>query len=108
MEIEQLAVERPDALAKVPVNALTGVDAVDVANEFKPRVVLMDIGLPTLNGFEAAKRIRATAWGKQAVLIAVTGWGETVDREHSKQAGFDHHLVKPVDPDMLTNLLASL
>jgi signal transduction histidine kinase len=85
-----------------------GLAAVDVANEFKPQVVLLDIGLPTLNGYEAARKIRRKAWGKKAVLIAVTGWGDTVDRERSKQAGFDHHLVKPVEPDVLTNLLASL
>jgi CheY-like chemotaxis protein len=85
-----------------------GLEAVDVANEFEPRVVLLDIGLPTLNGYEAAKRIRQHPWGNQAVLIAVTGWGETVDRQRSKQAGFDHHLVKPVDPDVLTHLLTSL
>ena len=85
-----------------------GLAAVDLANEFEPRVVLLDIGLPTLNGFEAAKRIRKQPWGKQAVMIAVTGWGEPVDRQRSKEAGFDHHLVKPVDPDVLINLLASL
>jgi PAS domain S-box-containing protein len=85
-----------------------GLAAVDVANEFEPRVVLLDIGLPTLNGYEAAKKIRQQPWGNRAVLIAVTGWGETVDRQRSKNAGFDHHLVKPVDPDVLTSLLASL
>jgi PAS domain S-box-containing protein len=85
-----------------------GLAAVDLANEFLPRVVLLDIGLPTLNGFEAAERIRQQPWGKQAVMIAVTGWGEPVDRQRSKEAGFDHHLVKPVDPDLLTHLLESL
>ena len=85
-----------------------GQTAVDVANEFKPRVVLLDIGLPTLNGYDAARKIREQPWGKQAVIIAVTGWGEDVDRQRSKQAGFDHHLVKPVDLDALTALLASL
>ncbi len=85
-----------------------GLAAVDLANEFEPRVVLLDIGLPTLNGFEAAERIRQQPWGKLAVMIAVTGWGETVDRQRSKKAGFDHHLVKPVDPDVLTRLLQSL
>jgi PAS domain S-box-containing protein len=85
-----------------------GLAAVDVANEFEPRVVLLDIGLPTLNGYEAAKKIRQQPWGNRAVLIAVTGWGETVDRQRSKNAGFDHHLVKPVDPDVLTSLLTSL
>jgi len=85
-----------------------GPAAIDLANEFEPRVILLDIGLPTLNGYETAKQIRQQPWGSQAVLIAVTGWGETVDRQRSKKAGFDHHLVKPVDPDVLTNLLASL
>lgn len=85
-----------------------GLAAVCAANEFEPRVVLLDIGLPTMNGYEAAKKIRQQPSGNQAVLIAVTGWGETVDRQRSKEAGFDHHLVKPVDPDVLTHLLASL
>jgi signal transduction histidine kinase len=82
--------------------------AVEVANEFEPRVLLLDIGLPDLNGLEAAKRIRQQPWARQALMIAVTGWGEAVDRQRSKQAGFDHHLVKPLDPDVLTNLLKSL
>jgi PAS domain S-box-containing protein len=85
-----------------------GLAAVNMANEFEPRVVLLDIGLPTLNGFEAAEKIRQQPWAKQAVMIAVTGWGEAVDRQRSKKAGFDHHLVKPVDPDVLTRLLQSL
>ncbi len=82
--------------------------AVEVANEFEPRVVLLDIGLPTLNGYEAAKIIRKQPWGEQAVLIAITGWGEAEHRQLSKEAGFDHHLVKPVDPDALTDLLNSV
>jgi signal transduction histidine kinase len=85
-----------------------GQAAVDAANEFQPNVVLLDIGLPTLNGYEAARKIREQAWSKQVVLIAVTGWGEDVDRQRSKQAGFDHHLVKPVDLDALTALLATV
>ena len=85
-----------------------GLAGVNLANEFQPRVVLLDIGLPTLNGFEAAERIRQQPWGKEAVMIAVTGWGETVDRQRSKKAGFDYHLVKPVDPDVLTRLLQTL
>jgi len=85
-----------------------GQTAVEVANEFQPRVVLLDIGLPTLNGYEAARKIRKQPWAKQAVMIAVTGWGEDVDRRRSKQAGFDHHLVKPVDLDALTALLATV
>ena len=85
-----------------------GQAAVDVANEFEPRVVLLDIGLPEMNGYEAARKIREQPWGNRATLIAVTGWGHEVDRQRSKNAGFDHHLVKPVDPDALTKLLSSL
>ena len=85
-----------------------GQTAVDVANEFQPNVVLLDIGLPVLNGYDAARRIREQPWGKQAVMIAVTGWGEEVDRQRSKQAGFDYHLVKPVDLDALTALLTTV
>jgi signal transduction histidine kinase/ActR/RegA family two-component response regulator len=85
-----------------------GQKAVDVAKEFQPRVVLLDIGLPTINGYEAARKIREQPWGKQAVMVAVTGWGEDVDRQRSKDAGFDHHLVKPVDLDALTALLATV
>ncbi len=85
-----------------------GLAAVEAANEFRPRVVLLDIGLPKLNGYEAAKTIRQQPGGKEAVLIAVSGWGEDIDRQRSKNAGFDHHLVKPLDPDALTNLLAEL
>jgi CheY-like chemotaxis protein len=85
-----------------------GLTAVRVAGEFEPRAVLLDIGLPSLNGYDAARRIRQQPGGAQAVLIAVTGWGQEVDRQRSKQAGFDHHLVKPLDPDTLTTLLASL
>jgi signal transduction histidine kinase/CheY-like chemotaxis protein len=85
-----------------------GLAAVAVANEFEPQVVLLDIGLPTLNGYEAARKFRKQPWGAKAVLVAVTGWGEAVDRQKSKKAGFDHHLVKPVEPDVLTTLLASL
>jgi signal transduction histidine kinase len=82
-----------------------GRSAVEAANEFKPRVVLLDIGLPDMNGYQAAQEIRQQAGGKDAVLIAVTGWGEDIDRQRSKEAGFDHHLVKPLDPDALTSLL---
>lgn len=84
-----------------------GLTAVRIADEFQPRVVLMDIGLPSLNGYDAARQIRQQPSGAQAVLIAVTGWGQEVDRQCSRDAGFDHHLVKPLDPDTLTTLLAS-
>ena len=85
-----------------------GLEAVGVADEFRPDVVLLDIGLPKLNGYEVAQRIRQQPWGQGMVLIALTGWGQETDRQRSQDAGFDHHLVKPVDPSALVHLLASL
>jgi DNA-binding response OmpR family regulator len=74
----------------------------------RPEVVLLDIGLPKLNGFDTAKRIREQPWGKGIALVALTGWGQEEDRRRSKHAGFDGHLVKPVDFDELMKLLGSL
>jgi CheY-like chemotaxis protein len=88
--------------------AYDGQQGVDAAEEFRPDVMLLDIGLPKLNGYEACRRIRETAWGKSVVLIAVTGWGQEEDRRRSHEAGFDHHMVKPVDPQTLMKLLADL
>jgi signal transduction histidine kinase len=80
--------------------------ALDVASQFQPQVVLLDIGLPQLHGYEVARRIRQHAWGKRALLVAITGWGQEADRQQSKAAGIDFHLVKPVDPGALRTLLA--
>jgi CheY-like chemotaxis protein len=71
-------------------------------------VALLDIGLPTINGYEAARRIRREPWGERMVLIAVTGWGQDEDRRRSQEAGFNFHMVKPVDPQSLMRLLAGL
>ena len=71
-------------------------------------VVLLDIGLPKMNGYEVAHTIRHQPWGQGMVLIALTGWGQEADRHRSQEAGFAHHLVKPVDPSALLHLLASL
>jgi PAS domain S-box-containing protein len=84
-----------------------GQEAVDVAAAFEPHAVLLDIGLPRLNGYEAAARIRAQSRCRP-VLVALTGWGEEEDRRKSTAAGFDHHLVKPVDHDVLTKLIADI
>ncbi len=88
--------------------AYDGQAGVDVAEEFRPDVILLDIGLPKLNGHEACRRIREQPWSKGVVLIAVTGWGQDEDIRRSHDAGFDHHLVKPVDPQALMKLLAGL
>ena len=71
-----------------------------------PDVVLLDIGLPLMNGYEAARRIREALAGKPLLLIAITGWGQAEDRRRSSAAGFDHHLVKPIDPAALAGLIA--
>jgi CheY-like chemotaxis protein len=88
--------------------AYDGQRGVDLAGEFRPDVVLLDIGLPKLDGYQACQRIREQAWGQAMVLIAVTGWGQEEDRRRSHEAGFDHHMVKPVDPHALMKLLAEL
>ena len=76
-----------------------------MAQEFRPRVVLLDIGLPKLDGHEVAQRLRQEPWGRPMVLIAVTGWSDETDRAKSRAAGFDHHLVKPLDTAHLAQLL---
>jgi CheY-like chemotaxis protein len=78
------------------------------AEEFRPDVVLLDIGIPKLNGYKVAQQIRHRPWGQAMVLIALTAWGQETDRQRSKAAGFDHHLVKPVDFSALVHLLTSL
>ncbi|MEP6847714.1 MAG: PAS domain S-box protein [Acidobacteriota bacterium] len=85
-----------------------GIEAVKISDEFRPDVILLDIGLPRLNGYEAARVIRRRPWGDGVQLIALTGWGQKEDRERSKDAGFDIHLVKPVDHDELFKLLSDL
>jgi CheY-like chemotaxis protein len=67
--------------------------------------VLLDIGMPRLNGYDAARRIREQPWGRDVLLVALTGWGHPEDRRRSQEAGFDHHLVKPVEPVTLEQLL---
>lgn len=83
-----------------------GVEAVRAAGEFRPDVVLLDIGLPRVNGFEAARAIRAQPWGADILLVATTGWGQESDRQNSMDAGFDHHMVKPIDTRLLLQLLS--
>ncbi len=82
-----------------------GAAAIDTAATYLPHVLLLDIGLPGINGYEVARYVRQQSWGKAMVLLALTGWGQDEDRQRSRQAGFDHHLVKPVDPLQLTKLL---
>jgi CheY-like chemotaxis protein len=88
--------------------AYDGVEAVDAVHSFRPDIVLLDVGLPRRNGYEAARLIRSESWGQEVVLIALTGWGQEQDRKRSREAGFDHHLVKPVDPKALMKLVADI
>jgi len=83
-----------------------GVEAVEAAAAFRPEVILMDVGMPRLNGLDATRRIREQAWGKAVTVIALTGWGQEGDRERSREAGCDGHLVKPVNLADLEALLA--
>jgi two-component system CheB/CheR fusion protein len=81
--------------------AYDGEQGVAMALDFRPEVVLLDIGMPTMDGLEACRRIRAQPGMQDVVLIAITGWGTAEDRRRTKDAGFDHHMIKPVDPDAL-------
>ena len=85
--------------------AYDGEEALTMANEIKPDVVLLDIGLPKMNGYEVARQIRQEPWGRNPILVAITGWGQTEDKDLSRESGFDHHLVKPVDHDHLLKLI---
>lgn len=85
-----------------------GLEAVERAASFDPDIVLLDIGLPKLNGYEVARKIRQQANGAQIVLIALTGWGQDNDRKQSAEAGFDGHLTKPLDLAVLSDLLLRL
>jgi PAS domain S-box-containing protein len=92
----------------VVYTAHDGDTALDLVDQHRPDVVLLDIGLPVLNGLEVCRRIRQQPWGQAIVLIALTGWGQDEDRRRSQEAGFDGHLVKPVDHTRLLAMLASL
>jgi CheY-like chemotaxis protein len=89
------------------LTAFTGPDAVAAAAEFKPEVVLLDIGLPGMDGFEVARRLRAMPALAGAFLVAMTGYGSDDDRATAREAGFDEYLVKPVDLDLLREWLRS-
>ncbi len=88
--------------------ASDGEIALALAASFRPQVVLLDLGLPKLDGYEVARRIRAESWGKTMMLVALTGWGQAEDRRRTHDSGFDSHLVKPLDLEALSELLARL
>ncbi len=88
--------------------AYTGLRGLDLAESFHPHAILLDIGLPDLNGYELAAKIRSAPWGRGIILIAVTGWGQEEDRRRAFEAGCDHHLTKPVSVEAVESLLQSL
>jgi CheY-like chemotaxis protein len=88
--------------------AFNGAEALALGTEQRPRAAIIDIGMPGMSGHEVARRMRLEAWGRKAVLVALTGWGQEQDRQAAKAAGFDVHLTKPVDPDKVEGILAGL
>ena len=88
--------------------ACDGRQALTVGAALMPDVVLMDISMPHMNGYEAARRVRAESWGQNIVLIALTGWGRQGDVEAALAAGYDGHLLKPVGADALISLIKAL
>jgi CheY-like chemotaxis protein/two-component sensor histidine kinase len=85
-----------------------GAEAIDAAERFQPDAILLDIGMPRLSGYEVCERIRARSWGQSILMIAQTGWGQAQDRARTLEAGFDAHLTKPLDPDVVQQMLATL
>lgn len=88
--------------------AYDGPSALETAQRWQPEAIFLDIGLPGMDGYELAERMREMPQAKDAVLIAITGYGQEDDRLRSRRAGIDHHLVKPVAPDALHSLIDSL
>jgi len=84
-----------------------GAAVIAVAEEFQPQIVLLDIGLPGMNGYEVARQLRKSAKLRSAILVALTGYGRDEDREQAREAGFDHHLMKPLEPEVLERIIES-
>jgi PAS domain S-box-containing protein len=86
--------------------ASNGLEAVETAERLRPEAILLDVGLPKIDGYEACRRIRQKPWADRVLIVALTGWGQEEDRRKSRQAGFDHHLVKPINLSAINQLLA--
>ena len=89
-------------------SALNGLEALAVAAAFEPDLIVLDIGLPGLDGYEVCRRIRQQPWAHTVVIAALTGWTRDEDRDRSQEAGFNHYLVKPVDPKALADLVGRI
>ena len=109
-----IADDNPDALESLAMllecgghevcKAADGVQAVELASSRQPELALLDIGMPALDGYEVARRIRAEPWGREMVLVALSGWGQSEDLRRSTEAGFDLHLVKPLNMEALADV----
>jgi CheY-like chemotaxis protein len=89
------------------IEARCGAEALEQGQQWHPRVLVLDIGMPRLDGYEVARRVRREPWGHQAILIAHSGWCRLEDMQRAVAAGFDYHVTKPIDPDALLELLPS-
>lgn len=92
----------------VVASAADGLSAVELTESFQPSIAILDIGMPGLNGYEVAGRLRRSGMCPGLVLIALSGWGQEQDKIRAAEAGFDHHFTKPVDLDRLLTMLAAL
>lgn len=93
------------AIGMATAVAYSGAQALDLLSGLRPDLAILDIGMPGMDGYELARRLRRHPAGRDALLVALTGWGQERDREATAQAGFDHHLVKPLDPEQLIALV---
>ena len=101
-------IERTEPTLAQAADEPVAVPAVDEAAAFRPDLALLDIGMPRLNGYDVARFIRHQRWGKEIVLVALTGWGQEEDKRKAAEAGFDHHFTKPVSPGDIANLMTQL
>jgi len=85
-----------------------GAEALGAAETFRPELALLDLGMPGMDGYETCRRMRETSWGREMYLVALTGWGQAEDRSRTRDTGFDGHLVKPVDPELLFRTIVDL
>lgn len=91
-----------------PLVVYDGLTAIAEAERFRPELILLDIGMPRIDGYETCRRMRAQAWSTGVQVIALTGYGQEADRDRTREAGFDGHLVKPVDPALLLRLVSDM
>jgi chemotaxis response regulator CheB len=107
-ELQQSLAKLLSVMGHTVETAADGVEALERGENFKPQLVIMDLSMPRMDGFEAARRMRDTDWGKAAVLAALTGWGQNDDGDSITKAGFDRHVLKPVEKSQLQEIIASV